>query len=54
MAGVGDCEVQPGVSGGQEEGDFVDLVLGVLIGWETDLTLGGDVERDVEGVWCLG
>lgn len=37
---------------GQEEGDFVDLVFCVFfVGWEADLTVGGDVEGDVEGVW---
>lgn len=38
------------MAGGQEKGDFVDLVLGILIGWETDLAVDGDVELDVEGV----
>lgn len=38
------------MAGGQEKGDLVNLVLGVLIGWETDLSVGGDVKGDVEGV----
>ena len=38
------------MAGGQEKGDFVDLVLGVLIWWETNLAVGGDVEGYVEGV----
>lgn len=51
---VRDCEVQSGVAGGQEEGNFVDGVFRVFfVGWETDLAVGGEVEGDVEGVWCL-
>lgn len=55
LARVGDCEVQSGVAGRQEEGDFVDGVFRVFfVGRKTDLTVGGEVEGDVEGVWCLG
>lgn len=31
----------------------MDLVLAVLIWWQTDLAVGGDVEGDVEGVQGL-